>query len=217
MNRGKPFNLGRLLSTVLVASIWILSVPAATLACTCCACDEGGEVRCRINDTDCGDCIVFGGVPAAMCGACDTDPECTGGGQTFCEGDPQMCLTGATGACCARDFCGIVTAAGCASADGFYRGDGTDCTEPCRAPIGEPCSTGEDCESTFCADGVCCNAPCTDPGEICNSPEDVGMCVAAAPASAAAPALAPWALYLTAALLGIIGIVAVRRNRTRSS
>jgi hypothetical protein len=215
MNRGKPFNLGRLLSTVLVASIWILSVPAATLACTCCACDEGGNIRCRINDTDCGDCIVFGGVPAATCDTCANDPECTGG-QTFCEDDPQMCLTGATGACCARGSCAIVTAAGCSAADGIYHGDGSDCTEPCKAPNGDGCSTGDDCESTFCADDVCCDTACTGPGEVCDAPEHRGECIVAA-AAEPAPALAPWALYLMAALLGIIGIVAVRRHRTRSA
>jgi hypothetical protein len=216
MNGGRPFNLGRFLSTVLVASIWILSVPAATLACTCCACDEGGEIRCDPDDTDCGDCIVFGGVPAAMCGACDLEPGC--GGQTFCAGDPQMCLTGATGACCgAQGNCGIVTAAGCAAAGGTYRGDGTDCSEPCKEPLGEPCSTGDDCTSTFCADGVCCDTACTDPGFICDSPKNEGMCVPGGTAPEPAPALASWALYLTAALLVIIGIVAVRRQGRRSS
>jgi len=217
MKRGKPFNLGRLLSTLLVASIWILSVPAATwAACTCCACIEGGEVRCRVNDTDCGDCIVFEQGPAASCDACAMDPECMGG-QTLCQGDPNMCLSGTEGACCVRGNCFILTPGGCSSAGGIYRGDDTLCTEPCKKPNGDGCSTGDECESTFCADEVCCNTACTEPGFICDAPEDRGRCVAGGVPPEPAPALAPWALSLTAALLGIIGIVAVRRHRTRSS
>src|SRR5215510_11459024 len=123
------------------------------------------------------------------------------GGQALCAGDPQMCLTGATGACCAGGTCGIVTAAGCAAASGIYHGDGSDCSEPCKRPIGDGCSTGADCESTFCADGVCCNEACTGPNEICDAPGSRGMCITAA-AAETAPALAPWALSVTAALLG---------------
>lgn len=216
MNRGRAFDLGRLLSIALVASIWIVSVPAATWACVCCACDRGGgDIRCDIRDTDCGSCILEGGVPAPTCGACGTDAECDGG-QALCAGDPDMCLTGPTGACCARSGCGIVTAAGCAAAGGIYQGDGSDCTEPCKKPTGEGCDTGDECESTFCATGVCCDTACTGPGEVCDAPEHRGECIVAA-AAEPAPALAPWALGVTAALLGVIGIVAVRPRGTRSS
>src|SRR5262249_6712846 len=147
-----------------------------------------------IRDTDCGTCIVSGGAPAATCNACANDPECANG-QALCANDPGMCLSGATGACCRSGSCGIVTAAGCSAADATYRGDGSDCTEPCPAPNGAPCGTGDACESTFCVDRVCCDAPCTDPGEICNSPGHVGECIVRP--AAPAPALAPWALYLT--------------------
>jgi len=211
MNRA----LGRLLSTTLIASIWILSVPAATWACVCCACDfGGGAIQCGVNDTDCGNCIFEGGVPAPNCDACATDAECDGG-EALCAGDPDMCVTGPTGACCARS-CAIVTEAGCAAASGIYQGDGTDCSVPCKKPIGEGCSTGDECESTFCATGVCCETACTGPGEVCNAREHRGECVVAADAQPA-PALAPWALYVTVALLGIIGVVTVRRHGTRSS
>lgn len=55
------------------------------------------------------------------------------------------------------------------------------------------------------------------PGEVCNGPEHRGECIVAPAAAEQAPTLAPWALSLTAALLGIIGIVAVRRRGTKPS
>lgn len=220
MNGGKPFSFGRILSIALIASICALSVPAVTWACTCCACDfGGGDVDCGISDTDCGECILLGGVPAPNCDACGSDPECMGG-QTLCNGDPQMCESAApTGGCCGRESCVVLTAVACAAADGVYRGDGTDCTEPCKAPNGEECGAAAECESTFCVDGVCCESACDGPNEICDAPEERGMCVAsgAGPQPAPAPTLDPWALALTAALLGIIGFVAVRRKGVRSS
>jgi hypothetical protein len=211
MKHRRNFDLARLLLVALVASIWILSAPAATWACVCCACDfGGGDIECGVRDTDCAECILKGGVPAPTCDACATDVECENG-QALCAGDPGMCLSGATGACCSRGECAIVTAAGCAAADGVYRGDGTDCTEPCKRPNGDGCSTGDDCESTFCADGVCCNEACTGPNEVCDAFENRGTCIVVA-AAEPAPALSPWALCVTAALLGIIGVVAVRRR-----
>jgi len=40
-----------------------------------------------------------------------------------------------------------------------------------------PCSTGADCLSKNCFDGVCCNTDCSGPCVSCNLPESLGKCV----------------------------------------
>jgi hypothetical protein len=59
--------------------------------------------------------------------------------------------------------------------DGVENGDELeiDCGGACPQCIGLSCSTGPECKSGFCADGVCCNAPCD---AICVSCFD-GDCV----------------------------------------
>lgn len=42
--------------------------------------------------------------------------------------------------------------------------------------IGEPCSANAECESDHCADGVCCNHPCTGTCESCKQAGMVGTC-----------------------------------------
>jgi len=45
------------------------------------------------------------------------------------------------------------------------------------APLGAPCATGADCRSSFCADGVCCEAgDCGGPCRACNLPGAAGSC-----------------------------------------
>jgi hypothetical protein len=45
------------------------------------------------------------------------------------------------------------------------------------APLGAPCATGADCRSSFCADGVCCEAAdCGGPCRACNLPGAGGAC-----------------------------------------
>jgi hypothetical protein len=41
---------------------------------------------------------------------------------------------------------------------------------------GQACSAGKDCESGFCADGVCCDAACTASCSACNLAGKVGTC-----------------------------------------
>jgi hypothetical protein len=80
----------------------------------------------------------------ARCVGCISDAEC--GAQERCEDSrcqpipPLMCD------------------------DGVENGDEIeiDCGGACPQCLALPCSTGSDCKSGFCADGVCCNAPCTD-------------------------------------------------------
>lgn len=44
------------------------------------------------------------------------------------------------------------------------------------APNGSVCTTPSDCDSTFCVDGVCCNAGCAGQCEACDVPDAVGTC-----------------------------------------
>ena len=44
--------------------------------------------------------------------------------------------------------------------------------------MGHACSTDAECESGSCADGVCCDTACDGACESCNSPGNVGFCVA---------------------------------------
>ncbi len=43
-------------------------------------------------------------------------------------------------------------------------------------PNGKQCITDADCKNGSCADGYCCDAPCDQPCEACNVPNDEGNC-----------------------------------------
>jgi hypothetical protein len=73
-------------------------------------------------------------------------------------------------------------------------------------PPGTPCETPDQCESTFCVDGICCNTICDQPGEMCPT----GTCATAAPA----PAMSQPALLLMIALLVAIGFFALTPLRS---
>jgi hypothetical protein len=46
-----------------------------------------------------------------------------------------------------------------------------------RKPLGAPCTTGTDCNSSSCVDGVCCDTTdCTGPCRTCNLPGAEGSC-----------------------------------------
>ncbi len=42
---------------------------------------------------------------------------------------------------------------------------------------GAACTTGSECNSAFCSDGLCCNSDCGGLNEACNIPGSEGMCV----------------------------------------
>jgi hypothetical protein len=47
----------------------------------------------------------------------------------------------------------------------------------CRKTKGEPCAQASDCKpSLFCAQGYCCDKPCTGACEQCNGPDNLGTC-----------------------------------------
>jgi hypothetical protein len=85
----------------------------------------------------------------------------------------------------------------------------TPTATPTGLPNGAGCATPSLCESGFCPGGVCCNAPCTGPGQSCNEPGNVGECVGPSPA----PAASPWGL--TVLVVALLGLAAVRFRRAR--
>jgi hypothetical protein len=81
---------------------------------------------------------------------------------------------------------------------------------PTLLALGDPCTTGTRCASTFCAPGgVCCNAPCTQPGQSCNLPGSLGLCRLVS----AAPAISLTVFLLLAVLLAAGGWLVLRRAR----
>jgi len=61
--------------------------------------------------------------------------------------------------------------------NGIPDGDETavDCGGSCKGCLGEPCAQGSDCQSGFCADGVCCTSSCGT-CMTCNAPGTIGQC-----------------------------------------
>lgn len=83
--------------------------------------------------------------------ACTRD-ECGADGTPFNPPEPENTACGAAGEVC--------------------DGNGT-----CRQPHGTPCSTGSECVSTYCVDGVCCENACNGTCLACNvSSMTAGMC-----------------------------------------
>lgn len=82
---------------------------------------------------------------------------------------------------------------------------------PTRTPTATPtlfaqgasCLDGSECASSFCADRVCCNQACDQPGQHCNVRGREGTCVAVA----LAPILSGW--WLSAAVLVLLAIGAL--------
>lgn len=76
-------------------------------------------------------------------------------------------------------------------------------------PDGASCNAPSDCASTFCVDGVCCNAACSQPFDTCNAPPLPGTCVQVAPA----PPVSRRGLFAGLALLTMIAAAALWHQR----
>lgn len=68
--------------------------------------------------------------------------------------------------------------------------------------LGLACTSGTQCVSTFCASGVCCDAPCTEPDQSCAVPGTEGLCRG----QSSAPVASPLGVLALCALLGGVGI-----------
>jgi len=98
-----------------------------------------------------------------------------GGGVGVCRGD-GACVQCTQNLHCGKAYCYQNECHSCEN--GLQDGDetGLDCGgSSCGSCLGDPCSQGSDCQSGFCADGVCCNTSCGT-CHSCNLPGSVGLC-----------------------------------------
>ncbi|HEY6478344.1 MAG TPA: hypothetical protein VI456_17325, partial [Polyangia bacterium] len=106
-----------------------------------------------------------------------------GGGKTNTDGG----ASGGSGGSGAKTGSGGTTASGGSGSGGMAASGGqvgvdmgsADHPATPLAAIGQPCKTGTDCDSTFCADGVCCKTSCTGTCVTCASTDNVGTCIPA--------------------------------------
>jgi len=143
------------------------------------ACDKQAPASCGTNGLcdGAGQCQLYD--DSTVCGA----PACDKGSNTFlpearCDGS-GTCAGIGTGLACAPFTCrpdGKACADRCNST--------ADCVKPnvCSngscGPIGNglPCRDALQCQSGFCVDGVCCNAPCTEQCMACDLTASLGTC-----------------------------------------
>lgn len=154
---------------------------------TCQACNNAGSVGTCSNiaagadpANECAGAAVCNGAGACKAlngSACSLNSECLSG---FCV-DGVCCNAACTSPCqkCnlagSVGFCSNIPAgqdpdnecAGSAACNGA----GT-----CTLNNGSACSSGAQCASGFCVDGVCCNSSCTGLCKACNVAGSVGTC-----------------------------------------
>ncbi|MFO0761084.1 MAG: hypothetical protein U0359_31690 [Byssovorax sp.] len=121
-----------------------------------------------------GVCKKLNGQPCAAnaectSGACADGVCCSG----TCTGVCRACnLMGSVGTCTnvpagQQDPTANIPCIGTSVCDG---------NAVCKKGNGQACGSGNDCASTFCADGVCCNNACNTTCQSCNLAGSVGTC-----------------------------------------
>ncbi len=126
-------------------------------------CDGAGKCRdylpgivCKAGS--CQDAAVVG------LGLCDGAGACRPGPTTICA--PYLCNPD-TNTCYEQ----------CSSKSQCASDHGCDSTGSCgKRMLGATCAKNDDCLSSFCADGVCCNTACTGACVSCNLPSNPGVC-----------------------------------------
>jgi hypothetical protein len=120
---------------------------------------------CTNPDTDCPNpgtkCVIVACTVAHTCTTVDamTGTACSDGGGKVCDGSGHCVECNGGGDCAAQDTC-----------------QGGICVPPTMQQNGAMCTAGNQCLSTFCADGVCCAEACNDTCDQCNLPGLVGQC-----------------------------------------
>lgn len=89
----------------------------------------------------------------------------------------------------------------------------TPTTTPTPLGLGLACGSGTECASTFCVDGVCCNGPCSNPGQSCNQPGAAGLCRAELNPVPASSRTGLFGLAAILTALGVASLLSVRRRR----
>lgn len=140
----------------------------ATGQCVACSgtfgCDAGEICFEEATCVSCSDGERNGGEAAIDCGGPDCQ-RCPDGSACAVDGD------------CANERCESGTCTSCV--DGAQNGGetGEDCGGPdCSRCNGEACTVGDECQSTFCADGICCESACGGACFSCNLPSEAGNC-----------------------------------------
>jgi hypothetical protein len=197
-----------------------VGAPGPVVACDCCACDfGGGDIECGPGDADCDECYYEGGGPAPDCSVCEGVDACAG--DTLCDDDDQECFGAPTRT---PTVTRTATPTGTPTATPTVTTTPTPTATPTVTPtgtptstpefLGDPCSAPSECQSGFCASGVCCNTACDQPFQQCNLQGRAGLCSSTA---APAPAMSTPGLLLGALLLTGVGVLALARRRIRSS
>ena len=172
----------------------------------CCESSCSGPCRsCNLPGSP-GECLdVASGAPdprntctdlgAAFCstnGVCDGKGSC----QNYPAGTecgPQSCVAGAQTPPSTCNVSGQCVATRSRSCDPYVC-NGNTCYDSCTAdkhcvsgstcvnsscgpkPLGANCSLGKDCQSGFCAQGVCCHDACSGACKACNLSGSLGLC-----------------------------------------
>ena len=126
------------------------------------ACDGNRACTFPQTSTSCGGniCSAAASVGSFFCdgsGGCnETDTKCS---DFNCNGGACRTVCGADSDCQPADFCNLNI---------------NKCVP--RHVDGTACVMGDECQSTFCYSGVCCNTTCGDATQSCNNAGNVGKC-----------------------------------------
>ncbi len=126
------------------------------------SCDGNRACAYAPTTTSCGSniCSLPDTVGSFLCdgngGCTEQDKQCT---DFNCNGGACRTTCGQDSDCQPTDFCNL-NINQCVP----KHGDGTTCT------------MGDECKSTFCYSGVCCNTTCGDTTQSCNNAGSVGQC-----------------------------------------
>ncbi len=200
---------------IALAAVVLLLGAGAPARADCCVCGNTGGNFCggasvSCSDTSCATtCAGNGGSVVACCSGGDCSnhvADSCGSGTTYC----QQMASGSGGAC---DGTCVSPPTATPTDTPTVTPTITPTATPTNTPLalGQPCISGTQCASTFCASGVCCNEACTGPNESCNRPGSVGICVGVTPA----PAISSHVGMALAVALAGLGVVAVRRRTLR--
>jgi hypothetical protein len=177
----------------------LLLVPVLLFAVLGCETASLGG-RCETDN----DCERVRSSNSPVCLAVRTGAQCRGQGALdciCCPMDPAMralygdagCVPSAQTTDAATDGDVAVSEGGSDAPDASDASDigPTTCSMDCgpdgycnngvcrtRLPIGQACTNGTQCSTTFCVGSVCCNSACTCAGCSCNStPDFAGVCM----------------------------------------
>ena len=125
-------------------------------------CDGTGACEKYKVDTECG--------PETCANGVFTDnPKCNAAGQ--CVAPPSRT--------CSPFVCSGTACLGACTKDTDCQAPNTCIAGSCgKKPAGASCGAGSECQSTFCAQGICCNSACKGACTACNLSGSTGICSA---------------------------------------